>query len=490
MTRKMSRNSIGCVLAFAAIASLGMPGFATAADPSHPNVLFLYADDLTYASIRELGNTEIETPNFDRLVRAGTTFTHAYNQGGYHGAVCIASRTMLVTGRYVWHARDLDQQFQKGQKNLPLWPELMKQAGYETYFTGKWHIALDPTKVFDTTVHVRPGMPKTVPESYNRPRDGRSDPWSPFDESIGGYWEGGRHWSAVLADDAIDLLGRAKDRPNPFFMYVAFNAPHDPRQSPKEFIDRYPLDRLKLPASFLPEYPWKDAIGCAPDLRDEMLAPFPRTEHAVKVHRQEYYAAITYLDEQLGRILDHLEQTGLTKNTCIFFTADQGLAVGHHGLFGKQNLFDHSVRVPFIAVGPKFAANKRIDAAIYLQDVVPTSLELAGAPIPDDIQFKSLLPLAAGERQQQYDAIYGAYMLLQRSVTQDGFKLLLYPDVPKVLLFDLKSDPDELRDVSDDPAHEDRKVRMFAKLLELQKETGDPLDLSAPFPQLNMSADP
>lgn len=474
---------------WACLASFGETG-VTKADQSRPNILFVYADDLTYASIRELGNTEIETPNLDRLVRSGTTFTHAYNQGGYHGAVCIASRTMLVTGRNLWHARDLDQQFQKGQKNRTLWPELMKQAGYDTYFTGKWHIALDPTQVFDTTVHVRPGMPKTVPESYHRPREGRPDGWSPFDESIGGYWEGGRHWSAVLADDAIDLLDRAKGRPNPFFLYVAFNAPHDPRQSPKEFVDRYPLDKLKLPASFLPEYPWKDAIGCAPDLRDEMLAPFPRTEHAVKVHRQEYYAAITYLDEQLGRILDYLERSDGAKNTYVFFTADQGLAVGHHGLFGKQNLFDHSVRVPFIAAGPKFEANKRIDAPIYLQDVVPTSLELAGAPVPNDIPFKSLLPLVADSNATHYDAIYGAYMMHQRSVTQDGFKLLLYPDVPKVLLFDLQHDPDELHDVADQPAHEDRKRRMFAKLQALQKETGDPLDLSAAFAQLSARGAP
>jgi arylsulfatase A-like enzyme len=480
-----SRPFVVCFFASTLVSTLAM-----SADNPRPNILFLYADDLTYASIRELGNTEIETPNLDRLVRQGTTFTHAYNQGGYHGAVCIASRTMLITGRYLWHARDLDQQFQKGQKDRLLWPDLMKQAGYDTYFTGKWHVAVDPTKVFDTTTHVRPGMPKTVPESYNRPRDGRPDPWSPFDESIGGYWEGGRHWSAVVADDAIEFLDRASQRPNPFFMYVAFNAPHDPRQAPKEFIDRYPLDRIKLPKSFLPEYPWKDAIGCTPELRDEMLAPFPRTEHAVKVHRREYYAAITYLDQQIGRILDRLQQSALLKNTYIFFTADQGLAVGHHGLFGKQNLFDHSVRVPFIAAGPKFAANEQIDAPIYLQDVVPTSLELAGAPVPEDMQFKSLLPLAAGERSQQYDAIYGAYMLLQRSVTQDGFKLLLYPEVPKTLLFNLDDDPDELHDVSADPAHADLQRRLFAKLRELQKETGDALDLSVAFPQLTKSATP
>jgi choline-sulfatase len=460
-----------------------LPTSVRAADRP-PNILFLFADDLTYASIRELGNTEIQTPNLDRLVRSGTTFTHCYNQGGFHGAICVASRAMLMTGRSLWHVKALDQQFQKGKRDRPLWPELMKSAGYDTYHTGKWHVAVDSTEVFDTSIHVRGGMPGTVEASYNRPLDGLPDPWKPWDESVGGYWEGGRHWSAVVADDAEQFLASAQKSDHPFFMYVAFNAPHDPRQSPKEFVDRYPVDKIQLPVSFLPEYPWKDQIGCVPETRDERLMPYPRTEQAVKVHRSEYYAIITHLDEQIGRVLDTLERNGQAENTYVFFSADHGLAVGQHGLVGKQNLFDHSVRVPFIAQGPKFEKNKRIDAGIYLQDIVPTTLELAGAKVPADCEFRSLLPLASGERETQYHAIYGAYMDLQRSVTQDGFKLLLYPRVPKSLLFNLKEDPDELHDLSEAPAQADLKRRLFQKLRELQQERDDSLNLTTTFPQL------
>lgn len=481
----MSRHCARGLLA-GFLAAMTLAGMAArvghAAD--RPNVVFLFADDLTYASIRELGNPEIETPNLDRLVRRGTTFTRAYNQGGFHGAVCIASRTMLVTGRSLWHARDLDQQFQKGQKDRLLWPELMKRAGYDTYFTGKWHVAVDPAKVFDTVSHVRPGMPKTVEPAYDRPRDDRPDPWKPWDEELGGYWEGGRHWSAVVADDAIEFLTRAKEHENPFFLYVAFNAPHDPRQSPKEFVDRYPLESIRLPASFLPEYPWKDAIGCSAELRDEKLAPFPRTEHAVKVHRQEYYAIITHLDEQIGRILDALDAAGHGDDTCVFFTADHGLAVGQHGLVGKQNLYDHSVRIPFIAMGPPFPKNRRIDTPIQLQDVAPTALELAGAAIPEDFEFRSLLPHLAESRSTPDRAVYGAYMDLQRSITQDGFKLILYPAVPKVLLFNLRDDADERQDLSDEPSYRDLQRRLFAQLQVLQRERDDPLDLTVAFPEL------
>ena len=254
----------------------------------------------------------------------------------------------------MWRAKALDDRMKAKEDVGPLWSERMHAAGYETYLTGKWHVSTDAAKRFDHVAHVRGGMPPTVPESYNRPLEGKPDPWSPSDPKHKGFWEGGKHWSEVVADDAIGYLDDAAKREKPFFMYIAFNAPHDPRQSPQSFVDRYPVDKIAVPKSFLPEYPWKDQIGCDPKLRDEALAPFPRTEHAVKVHRREYYAIITHLDEQIGRILDHLEKTGKAASTYIFFTADHGLAVGHHGLVGKQNLFDHSVRVPFIAKGEKF----------------------------------------------------------------------------------------------------------------------------------------
>ena len=180
----------------------------------------------------------------------------------------------------------------------------------------------DADKCFDVARHVRPGMPNTVKSSYNRPPAQGKDPWSPTDTSLGGFWEGGRHWSAVTADDAIDFLGESKAGKQPAFFYVAFNAPHDPRQSPQEFLDRYPIERIAIPKPFLPEYPYAEAIGAGKQLRDEKLAPFPRTERAVAVHRREYYAIMTHLDAQIGRILKALDASGKAENTWIFFTAD------------------------------------------------------------------------------------------------------------------------------------------------------------------------
>jgi len=467
------RSAGACLLILGML--LGQPLSAHSED--RPNILFLLADDYSFEVLHALGHKEIQTPNLDRLVASGTTFTHACNMGGYHGAICVASRTMLLTGRSLWKAKDLDQQMKAGKEIGPLWPELLKSAGYDTYLTGKWHVSTNPKKRFDRAEHVRPGMPPSVPEAYHRPAAGQPDTWSPTDPKFQGYWKGGKHWSEVTADDAVHFLQQARNSSHPFFMYVAFNAPHDPRQSPQSFLDRYSLSNLSVPKNFLPEYPWKDKIGCHATQRDESLAPFPRTGDAIKVHRREYYALITHLDAQIGRILEALEKSGMAGKTYVFFTADHGLAIGHHGLMGKQNLFEHSVRAPFLARGLKFPAGRRIDTRIYLQDVMPTVLELAGVEVPSWVQFKSLLPLVDDVTAPHYRAIYGAYMNLQRSVVQDHYKLLVYPEVPKTFLFDLNADPEEMNDLSHQPGQQNRIQSLFATLQTLQQETEDPLPL-------------
>jgi len=449
-----------------------------------PNIVFLFADDQCFETVRALGHPLIETPNLDRLVDEGLTFTDAYNQGSWTGAVCVASRTMLNTGRFLWRAQRVDKQAEEERRAGRFWAEHLKKAGYDTYMTGKWHVKADPEKAFDFVTHVRGGMPKQTPEGYDRPVEGQPDPWSPWDPRFGGFWEGGQHWSEVLGDDAEAFLAQASKRDGPFFMYLAFNAPHDPRQSPKAYVDKYPLDRVDVPVDFLPEYPDKDAIGCGATLRDEKLAPFPRTEYAVKVHRQEYYAIITHMDAQIGRILDALARSGKADHTYVFFSADHGLAVGHHGLFGKQNLYEHSMRVPLIVRGPGVPRGKRNGTPVYLQDIMPSTLELAGVERPAHVQFKSLLPLIRGEGPAPYDAVYGAYLDLQRSIRVGDDKLILYPKIRKAKLFDLGRDPNEMNDLAGDPRNRPTMKRLFARLLALQPEMGDEFDLKSVYPEL------
>ncbi len=479
------RGFLRAVGAGAAALALPVRLRAGEAKGGKPNILFIFADDQCFETLHALGCDEIQTPNLDRLVRGGTTFSHAYNMGSWTGAVCVASRTMLNTGLFLWHAqraaRKVDKEFRQHDR---MWAQLLAAGGYDTYFTGKWHVKADAAKTFRFARNVRGGMPNQTPQGYNRPLEGKPDPWKPWDPQFGGYWKGGKHWSEVLGDDATAFIAQAAKRDKPFFMYLAFNAPHDPRQSPKAYVDRYPLDKVAVPTNFLPEYPHKDAIGCGKGLRDEKLAPFPRTRRAVQVHRQEYYAIITHMDAQVGRILDALEQSGKAANTYIFFSADHGLAVGHHGLMGKQNLYDHSVRVPLCVVGPRVPKGRTLDTPVYLQDIMPSTLELAGAAKPKHVQFRSLMPLIAGKAKQSHDAIYGAYLALQRMVTDDGWKLLLYPRIKKVRLYNLKADPLEMKDLAGDPKARPVIRRLFATLLSLQKEAGDTLDLRAAFPGL------
>jgi len=450
-----------------------------------PNILFIFADDQTYLGVNALGNEEVITPNLDKLANSGVTFTHTYNMGGWNGAVCVASRAMLNTGRFIWHAKLSEKSYPKMKENGQFWSLMMENAGYDTYMTGKWHVKQDANSIFQTAKDIRPGMPKSVPEAYNRPQSAKDTTWLPWHKKYGGFWQGGKHWSEVVGDNAIEYLDSAKNSDNPFFMYIAFNAPHDPRQSPKKYVDMYPLGNVSVPTSFLPLYPYKDDIGCGEDLRDEKLAPFPRTEYSIKVHRQEYYAIITHMDDQIGRIITHLKETGQDKNTYIIFSADHGLSVGNHGLVGKQNMYDHSMRVPLIIVGPDIPENEKRDMQVYLQDIMATTLDLAEIAKPEYVEFNSLIPLVNKEiSESPYSEIYGAYINFQRMVRTDKYKLIIYPKAKKIRLFDIVNDPEEMNDLTDNPEFTKIKMELIERFKNQQKIMDDQLDLHPFFPEL------
>ncbi len=465
----------GCVMGFMFTSAL------CAADK--PNIVLIFADDQATDTLAAWGHPHMHTPNLDRLSRRGVNFMYAHNAGSWTGAVCVPSRSMLNTGRSLWRAQEANSPDEA--KRGTYWAQIMRAGGYETYMTGKWHLRADVNAVFDHVRHVRPGManvqPNTHPEAYNRPREDAPDTWDPADPSRGGVWEGGRHWSEVIADDFEVFLADATERDKPFFMYLAFNAPHDPRQAPQQYLDLYPTAKMPALDNFLPQYPFAEKIGVPHSLRDEYLAPMPRTRHAIEVHRREYYAMVSHMDAQVGRILDALERSGEMNNTIIIFTADHGLAVGRHGLMGKQNLYEHSVRVPLIIVGPGMPQGKRIEQRVYYQDIVPTTMELAGIEPPEHIAFRSLMPLIDDASNEHYPAIYGAYIDKQRMVIEDEWKLLVYPGAGRIRLYNLRNDPAEMHDLSEHPEHAPRIKQLFTTLTRLQHEQADTLDLSATF---------
>lgn len=380
-----------------------------------PNFLFIFSDDQTYRSINSLNNPEVKTPNIDRLAEQGILFTHCFNQGSWCGAVCIPSRAMLNSGQYLFKAgTGIDQN--------QLWGETFTINGYQTFLTGKWHNK-DSTALrsFKYAKSIGRGMYETIhPEykwepGYGRPTE-ENNSWNAWDPIFTGHWrpkvkdivydENGikrmgpeyvieQHTSELYADNAINfLLNTARNSEDPFFMYVSFNAPHDPRQSPKKYVDMYPPENIKVPENFLPEHPFDQGDH---KLRDENLAPFPRTEEQVQVHRSEYYAIITHMDHQIGRILKALELSGKSDNTYVIFSSDHGLAVGHHGLLGKQNQYDHSIRMPLILKGPGIKPGNQNDALVYLQSLFATTCDFAGLKLPGTVDFPSLKGLIEGE---------------------------------------------------------------------------------------------
>jgi len=449
-----------------------------------PNFLFIIADDLMFRTIHSLNNHEVHTPNLDRLVASGCAFTHCFHQGSWSPAVCLPSRTMLNSGLTAFHA-------QAGVDHVPTWGQTLGNAGYDTYICGKWH--LDTTvlqRSFKEMGPVAPGMFPSTPlggPAYERPRPG--DTWQPWDESLKGHWlhtslwknqtpDRIQHAASLYSDCFIDhLLNKAAKRDTPFFMYLGFNSPHDPRQSPKEYLARYPQDKIEVPANFLARHPFD--LGDY-YIRDEMLAPFPRTPEAIQLHRREYYALITYMDEQIGRVLDALQRSGKASNTYVIMTADHGLAVGEHGLLGKQNLYDCSVRMPLIISGPGIASGKRIDDLVYQHCMYATTCDLAGVPIPKTVEFPSLAPLIHGQGPAPYEDVFSYYRSFQRMVRTKTHKLIVYPQIQRIQVFDIDNDPWEMHDLSNDPAAAGVKADLMQRLKRMQVELDDKVNLEHP----------
>lgn len=472
-----------CVIGF--ITTTGAAARLKAADskaPQRPNVLFLHADDQRPDTIAALGNPAIITPTLDSLARRGLAFRNAYNFGGNSGAVCLPSRNMLMSGKSFFHYSRLVNQktgavFQpspddpeataKVQDRLAngfRWdimapgdgtnfPVSMQSAGYQTYHHGKsGNVATKIQARFEINKYVK------------------------NDQAERNSGEPGKE----IADAAISFLKSERDRERPFFMYLAFGNPHDPRVAAEHYRKQYDPQKIPLPKNYLPQHPFNNGDL---KIRDEQLLPWPRTEEAVRRELHDYYATITAFDHHLGRITAAVEELGLTGETIVIFSADQGLAMGSHGLMGKQNLYDHSTKSPLIFAGPGVKPGTT-DALVYLFDIYPTVCELAGAATPDEIDGRSFRDVLSGAKMTHRDVIFCAYQGVQRVLRDERYKLIRYPQIQRTQLFDLTNDPDELMDLSTDEKQAARIARMMQQMSAAQKTFGDwmPLTVDPPLP--------
>jgi len=426
-----------------------------------PNIVFIFADDQRADTIASLGNPVIKTPNLDRLVKRGVAFNRAYMQGGNQGATCVPSRAMLLSGRSL---AQIDEKLMKHET----WPHAFGSAGYATFATGKWHNG--PPSISKSFQQAKAlfvgGManPLKAPTSDMLPT-GKLTPAkvSP------------KHLCEEATDETLAFL-KSQDGQKPFFSYLAFDGPHDPHIVPEGFPIQYDIGSIPLPPNFLPQHPFDNGEMV---VRDEQLLKWPRPEVDVKTMLAEYYRYVSFLDVQVGRVLDAVDASPFAANTIIVYAADSGVARGSHGLIGKQNLYEHSMRVPLIIAGPGIAADKRSEAMCYLFDVMPTLGKLCGVTAPRDSQGSEFSVVLKDPSKSARPFLMFGYKTIQKALNDGRWKLIRYPHVDRTQLFDLQSDLFETKDLSGDPAQAERIKAMLAKLGAEMKADGDNDPLTA-----------
>jgi arylsulfatase A-like enzyme len=422
-----------------------------------PNILFLFADDQRADALGASGNGYIRTPNIDHLAKTGVHFTSAYVMGGHHGAICAPSRAMLMSGKSLFHVYDKLE----GVHTMPMH---FAENGYETFGTGKWH-------------NLAPNFEASFQKGKNVLIGGMSDHYKVPCRDLGTDRKLSKpvikgFSTDLFAGAAIDFLNEFSSgkRDHPFFCYVAFTAPHDPRSPRKDYIGMYPPESIPVPGNFKKLHPF---VFDQLNIRDENLAPWPRTPEIIQESLADYYALISHMDTRIGDIIETLKQKGLFDNTIIVYAADNGLAIGSHGLLGKQDLYEHSMNVPMILTGPGIPKDKITDALVYLYDLFPTLSDLCKLPAPKGIDGKDLTQVIKGDSSGVRNALYTAYRNTARAVRTKEWKIIYYPQRNHTQLFNLKMDPLELNNLATLPEYQSKKEELMTLLMDFHTATND-----------------
>ena len=443
--------------------------------PPKPNVVLIVADDLRPDALRALGNPDVKTPHLDRLAGRGCAFPRA--TCGY--PICHVSRTELLTGRCLV-ADAAAGKAVPVRGDWAVWPEVMK-AGWHTVHCGKWHVDGTPwTRGYVETAGLFSGSGAggraltQLRSATGRPVTGytawtfKTDRNEPLPDPEVGLTP---DTDTLIGDRAVEVIRAGRKRP--LFLHVNFTAPHDPLHWPPGRKDRFAADKVPLPKNFAREHPFDHGNRGG---RDEAIVPAPRDPADIRRERAVYFALVEHLDVQVGRIVKALDEAGKLDRTLFLFTSDHGLALGSHGLMGKQNQYEHTINVPLILAGPGVPKGKRPAAQCHLRDLFLTVCDLAGVPVPAGLDGRSLKPVLAGEADGVHDAVFGYFTDTQRMMrTGDGWKLIWYPKAGRTQLFHVAADPHEVRDLAADPAHRDRLRAMTGEINGWLRGRGDPL---------------
>lgn len=475
--------------------------FAQTQPPSRPNILFIIADDQSPQDLSIYNpSSELQTPQLDQLAAEGIVLDGAYHMGSWSGAVCTPSRHMVMSGRSVWHlpSRNGKRAPSNGIKPENVPDELEKftmaavfnRAGYDTMRTCKQGNSY---------------------EAANKQFTVRLDK-----TKRGGTEETGSAWHAQQVLDYLDQRESVLDE-DPFLIYFGFSHPHDTRDGTPELLAKYGAtnhtdpDSLppvhanapKLPVNYLPEHPFEHGH---PGLRDETKVSGVwerRDEVTMRNELGREFACSENIDHQIKRVLDRLDAMGELDNTYVIYTADHGMAIGRHGLQGKQNLYEHTWRVPFIAKGPGIPAGTRAQGNVYLMDALATICDLANISPPPTNEGLSFRDVLEGKKPTIRDVLFGVYCggtkPGMRCVRQGDWKLIKYDvlesTVRETQLFNLRENPHEFlsqhhaasvqamtgitpradqTDLAEDPRYADKLAEMEALLLQEMQRLDDP----------------
>jgi len=395
---------------------------------------------------------------------------------------------MLMTGRPYFKIEENTYalweypEIERGNSPLLTFPEYLKSQGYYTFSSGKHHNGKYwIERGFD---EIKAGFLGGMSRHYGLPvKDyDKENGWSKV------YRENKLFSSELFANAAIDFLTEYQND-KPFLMYLSFTAPHDPRTSPQDFSDLYADNDISLPENFMAKHPFPIADMRS---RDELLAKFPRDKVDVKRQIRDYYAMISATDHHIGRVLKQLKTSGFDENTVVIFAGDNGLALGQHGLLGKQSVYEHSVKIPLIFSGSGIPKNITKSSLVYLHDIFPTLVGLINAKQPESIESKNLMPIINGKQQEVRDSLFFSYNSWRnenlksyinttpsgshRAIRKGNLKLIVSNKygVTTEQLFDLEKDPWEVNNLISQAHYQQEAAALLTLLRKKMQEKGDP----------------
>jgi arylsulfatase A-like enzyme len=438
-----------------------------------PNILYIMADDHAAHAIGAYGSKINKTPQIDRLAKEGMRFTRCW----VTNSICTPSRAAILTGKYA-HINGVPV-FNRFDGSQPTLAKYLQAAGYHTGMIGKWHLGSDPTG-FDYW-NILPGQ-----GVYHDPtfitKDGR--------QKHTGYI------TDVITDFALEFL---KDRPKdkPFFLMCHHKAPHRPWQPDAKHAKKWENVEVPEPETFNDDYATRaDAAREATmridrdlnktDLKKEPpkgLSEVELKKWKYQRYMRDYLACVEAVDDNVGRLLDYLDQSGLAANTIVIYTSDQGFFLGDHDWFDKRFMYEESLRMPFLVRWPgKVKPGSVSDGMILNVDFAPALMDCAGLKVPEDMQGRSFLPLLRGEVPKDWrTSMYYRYYHYPQDhrvqphygVRTERYKLIYFNKIDQWELFDLQKDPHELKNLYADPAHAETVKKLKEELYRLKKELKD-----------------